>query len=31
MGDGLEALDPVRMAYKCHIIFDDLDIVGHES
>ncbi len=23
LGDGLEALDPLRMAYKCHIIFDD--------
>jgi len=23
LGDGLEALDPVRMDYKCHIIFDD--------
>lgn len=23
LGDGLEAMDPIRMAYKCHIIFDD--------
>lgn len=23
LGDGLEALDSIRMAYKCHIIFDN--------